>query len=262
MTPTLHSPPRAALLSDVAASTRRVRRWDTPPAWLAPGERARAAGIRDRTARDAWLTARLAAKRLIAARLPDPVTEPRADQLAGIDIRSRDAVGRGSRPRVFIAGREVAVALSIAHVAERVLVAVGPATRPLGVDLTPAAAFAKASSRWWLTAAERAEARLLDPTAAVSHAARLWSVKEAVYKAVLPDRPFDPRLIEVRLPPAATAGCTALGRQWPDLTITTWHSMNHAFALVQAAMVKRADAAVTAPTNDPTITIFTRGDAA
>jgi len=231
MTPTLHSPPPAALLDGVAASTRRVCRWDEPPAWLSADERARAARIRHRTARDAWLTARLAAKRLVAARLTDPVTGPRDEQLGAIDIRSRDAAGRGSRPRVEIAGREAALALSIAHADGRVLVAVGPATRPLGVDLTPAAAFPGASSCWWLTAAERDDVCRVGQATTV---ARLWSVKEAVYKAVLADEPFRPQAIEVRIRAGRITRCTAAGRPVPAAAIRCWQLAGHWLALVQA----------------------------
>jgi phosphopantetheinyl transferase len=228
----LSSPP--ATISGVAASTRRVCRWDTPPEWLAPGERARAAGIRSRPARDAWLTARLAAKRLVAARLADSSAAPAVEELAAIEIRSRDAAGRGCRPRVFHAGREVAVALSIAHQDERVIVAVGPLARPLGVDLTAGGAFARASSRWWLTAAEQADARRLGPAAATGHAARLWSVKEAVYKAVLADEPFQPLAIEVRFRAGQVASCLAAGRSLPVAGIRCWPVAGHWLALVQA----------------------------
>jgi len=233
MTPTLHSPPTAALLDGVTASTRRVRRWDDPPAWLSADEQARATRIRHRTARDAWLTARLAAKRLVAARLTDLVTGPRDEQLGAIDIRSRDAAGRGSRPRVEIAGREAAIALSIAHADGRVLVAVGPFARPLGVDLTPAAAFAGASSCWWLTADERDDVRRVGSAAATT-VARLWSVKEAVYKAVLNAEPFRPQAIEVRIRAGRITRCTAAGRPVPAAAIRCWQLAGHWLAMVQA----------------------------
>jgi len=231
------SPPLTTLRG-VAAGTRRVRRWDMPPAWLAPGEQARAAGIRDPRGRDAWLTARLAAKRLVAARLPDPPAgleaQTRGPRLEAIEIRSRDEAGRGFRPRVEIAGLEAPLALSIAHVRERVLVAVGPADCRLGVDLTPAAAFATASSRWWLTAAERADAGQLEPPAAAAHAAQLWSVKEAVYKAVLSERPFQPLAIEVRFRAGRIVSCRAAGRSLSVAGIRSWPVAGHWLAIVQA----------------------------
>lgn len=230
MSTTVCPPTPVPAWSLVSASMRAVPRWSAPPEWLAPGERARAARIRSRPARDAWLTARLAAKRLIAPRLADFS----AGQFAAIEIQSRDAAGRGSRPRVFHAGREVAVALSIAHDQTRVIVAVGPAGRPLGVDLTPAAAFAEASSRWWLTASERNDAAVLEPAAAVGHAARLWSVKEAVYKAVLADEPFRPLAIEVRFKAGRLVSCRASGRGVPAAGIRSWPVAGHWLALVQA----------------------------
>lgn len=234
MIPTSHASP-VPMIDRVVASTRRVHRWDTPPEWLAPGERSRAARIRRREPRDAWLTARLAAKRLVATHLTAAAAEPGADLLSAIEIQSRDAAGRGSRPRVFIGGREAAVALSIAHVDQRVLVAIGPATRPLGVDLTPASTFLETSSRWWLTAAECEEARGLGPAAAAARAARLWSVKEAVYKAVLATAAFRPLTIEVRIVGERIARCTAAGRPVPAAGIRSWQLAGHWLALVEAA---------------------------
>lgn len=216
----------------IAASTRRVRRWAEPPAWLTPAERHRAAQMRDRDARDAWLTARLAAKRLIASRLPGAHAVAGTSGLEAIDICSRDAAGRGVRPRVFVGGREAAITVSIAHAGERVLVAVDPAAAPLGVDVTPVTAFSRPAARWWLTTAERFDARGLSADAAVAHAAVVWSVKEAVYKACFVDEPFQPQAIEVRVRHGRIERCTAAGRTVPPAAIRTWRLAGHALALV------------------------------
>jgi len=226
--------PTPVCLDGIAASTRRVRRWAEPPEWLAPGERDRATRMRDGEVRDAWLTARLAAKRLVAARLPGWPAERVRPYLAGIEIDSRDARGRGARPRALVGGREVAIALSIAHAGDRVLVAVGPAAAPLGVDLTPATAFVRPACRWWLTTAEHHDARLLSGAAAAEQAARLWSIKEAVYKAVLGAEPFRPRAIEVRFQGGRITSCVAAGRSLPAEAIRTWQLAGHWLALVHA----------------------------
>lgn len=220
--------------SRVAASIRAVRRFANPPPWLSSAERRRADGMRDRSARDAWLTARLAAKRLVAARLPGWPADPPARLLAQLDIRSRDAAGRGVPPRVVVTGGEAAVVVSIAHADLRVLVATAPGADALGVDLTPAVAFARPGSRWWLTAAERADLRLLDPEAAAAQAATLWSVKEAVYKAWLAADPFRPLSIEVRVRHGRVVSCTALGRALPPAAIRTWRMAGHCLAHVHA----------------------------
>jgi len=234
MTSPLHPSAAAAAPGPVSASTLAVRRWQAPPEWLAPAERTRAAAIRGLSQRDAWLTARWAAKRLVAARLPGWDATPDLRRLAAIEIRSRNAAGRGVRPRVLVAGREAAIGVSIAHADERVIVAAGPATAPLGVDLTPIAAFARPASRWWLTAGERLDAAQLDAAAGAAQAAAVWSVKEAVYKAWLAAEPFCPRAIEVRLRGGRIVGCTAGGRTVPPAAIRSWRLAGHAVCLVHA----------------------------
>lgn len=226
--------PVGAPASAVAASIRAVRRFAAPPQWLSPAEHRRADGMRDRGARDAWLTARLAAKRLVAARLPGWPVDPPVRMLALLDIRSRDAAGRGVRPRVVVPDGVAAVAVSIAHADARVLVAAAPARDPLGVDLTPTAAFARPGSLWWLTAGERADLRPLDPGDVAAQAATLWSVKEAVYKAWLADEPFRPRAIEVRVRRGRVVSCAADGRAVPPSAIRTWRMAGHCLALVHA----------------------------
>lgn len=225
------APPPAS----VAASIRGVRRFDFPPPWLSPAERRRAACFRDRAGRDAWLTARLAAKRLVAARLPGWPAEPPAGRLATVEIRSRDEAGRGMRPRVFVGGGEAGIGVSIAHAAARVLVAVAAAADPLGVDLTPTAAFAAAASRWWLTAAERADLETVHPAGAAEQAALVWSVKEAVYKAWLPAEPFRPLAIEVRMCRGRVVACLADGRGVPPTAIRHWRMAAHCLALVHTS---------------------------
>lgn len=226
-TPSTVSAPRA-----VSASTRKVQRWTATPEWLSPSERIRAGGISREASRDAWLTARLAAKRLVAARLADAAIDAARPILSEIEIVSRDPSGRGVRPRAFVAGRDSRMTVSISHSGSRVLVAVGPAAGSLGVDLTPVSAFALPASRWWLTDAEREDARSLDAAAAAAHAAVVWSVKEAVYKARLSDEPFRPRAIEVRLRQERITACVAAGRRVTPSAIRTCWLDNHALALV------------------------------
>lgn len=226
--------PVEAPATAVTASIRAVRRFAAPPPWLSPEERRRADGMRHPAARDAWLTARLVAKRLVAARLPGWPADPPAPLLALVEIRSRDAAGRGVRPQVLAPSGAATVVVSIAHADARVLVAAAPATDSLGVDLTPAAAFAEPGSRWWLTAGERADLRLLDPDAVAARAATLWSVKEAVYKAWLPAEPFRPRAIDVRMRRGRVVWCAAAGRVVPPPAIRTWRMAGHCLALVHA----------------------------
>jgi phosphopantetheinyl transferase len=226
-------PPSAtSAIRAVSASTRKVQRWTATPDWLSPSERIRACEIGRESVRDAWLTARLAAKRLVAARLAYAAVDAAEPILSEIEIVSRNSSGRGVRPRAVIAGRDSTLTVSISHSVNRVLVAVGPAAGALGVDLTPGSAFTPAASRWWLTEGERHDARSLAAAAAAAHAAVVWSVKEAVYKARLSDEPFRPQAIEVRLRHGRITGCAAAGcRVMPSSIRTCWLD-GHALALV------------------------------
>jgi hypothetical protein len=216
----------------VRSATRAVRHHPGLPAWLSRSERSRAAAVRDTAARDAWLSARHVAKRLVAAGLSGWPADPPADRLASIDIRSRDRLGRGIRPQVWVDGRPADCSLSLAHTGRRVFVAAAAGNRPLGVDLTPLGAFERPAACWWLSAAEREDAAPLGPAEAAEHAARIWSVKEAVYKAVLSAEPFAPRAIEVRLHRGLPVQCTAAGRDVPAAAIRLARFAGHVLALV------------------------------
>ncbi len=243
----------------VRSCTQRVRHHPTLPAWLASDERRRAAALRDTATRDAWLSARHVAKRLVAAGLPGWPADPPEQRLAAIEIRSRNHAGRGIRPQVWVDGRPADCSLSLAHTRSRVFVAVATGERPLGVDLTPLAAFDRPAACWWLTAAERQDAATLGPAAAPEHAARTWSVKEAVYKAVLSAEPFAPRAIEVRLHRGQPVQCTAAGRDVPAAAIRLARFAGHVLALVLDTNKGRAAAAGMVPGPVPIAGMLSRG---
>ncbi|HTU26887.1 MAG TPA: hypothetical protein VMF30_15880, partial [Pirellulales bacterium] len=96
---------------------------------MTTGERAEFALLSDPGRRRAWLSGRWAAKQLLlGARRAGTATE--------IEILSRDAEGRGSRPRVSIAGQPVAASLSIAHTGRGAIAALGTNEQTeVGVDL-------------------------------------------------------------------------------------------------------------------------------
>jgi phosphopantetheinyl transferase len=242
----------------VRSSTQRVRHHPALPAWLSRSERRRAAAIRDTAARNAWLSARDVAKRLVAAGLPGWPADPPEGRLATIEIRSRDRLGRGIRPQVWVDGRRADCSLSLAHTVERVFVAVRAGDRPLGVDLTPLIAFDRPAACWWLSAAERRDAATLGPTAA-EHVARIWSVKEAVYKALLSAEPFAPRMIEVRLRRGLPVQCTAAGRDVPVAAIRLARYAGHVLALVLDTNEDREAAAGMVPGPVPTAGMLARG---
>jgi phosphopantetheinyl transferase len=153
-------------------------------AWLTPAERETWSGLTNPQRRQAWLGGRMLAKRMILRHLP-------ALRPAEIEIHSRDSLGRSTRPRVTVCGRLQPWALSIAHSARFVFVALSAAPGlAVGVDVTagpePNAAFRDT----WFSPGER---RWCESPGG----ATLWAIKEAVYKAVNRGEPFAPRRIEV-----------------------------------------------------------------
>lgn len=116
-------------------------------------------------------------------------------QPSSIYIESRDARGRPSRPVAYVNGVPLPITLSLTHSDETVVVGLAlQAGDAIGVDLTPAAPLGAGFQQTWFTAAERAwVAESADPL----RAARLWSAKEAVYKAANQGEPFVPTQVEI-----------------------------------------------------------------
>jgi phosphopantetheinyl transferase len=184
--------------------------------WLSPAERRAWDRFESSDRRATWLGGRILSKRMVIAQLiktPLPSWERAAHAVRGpaletasqtqatspapaeihIESRSGDAA-RGQRPCIFVAGRRLAWALSIAHTSRGVLVALGyqPGIR-LGVDLVCRETDPR-QLYWTFTTAERrwlaAEGRDLGPQ-------QLWACKEALYKACQQGEGFAPGRIEV-----------------------------------------------------------------
>jgi phosphopantetheinyl transferase len=166
---------------------------DGAAAWLSDQERQGWRRIGDGTRRRSWLAGRALVKRLVFATLAP--AESRAIKPQQIEVDSGGAGRPGKRPVVSIDGHRWRRAISITHTAEAVLVAV--AARPevaLGVDLVGDVSFGRGFQRLWFTAAER---RHVAGHRQQQRAARIWAVKEAVFKACNRGEAFRPATINV-----------------------------------------------------------------
>ena len=188
MNATVHT--RYASLSDLPALDALAA-----DRWLSPDERQAWRRMRSAERRATWLAGRIAAKQLLAQCLTDAGDERTIPAAVEFHVESNGG-GRGQRPSVFVAGRPLAWALSIAHTARGVLAAVSAERGvTLGVDLVgqPSPGFARLA--WCFTPAER---RWL--AAGPAHARsieQLWAMKEALYKASQQGEGFAPRQIEM-----------------------------------------------------------------
>jgi phosphopantetheinyl transferase (holo-ACP synthase) len=203
-------------------------------AWLTAGERAELALLADDGRRRQWLAGRLAGKELV-------VRTGRARRLGDVEIRTRDVLGRGNRPRVRVAGQRFAGSLSITHTAGGVLAALETSDHvTVGVDLVDLAdpawtklttADAGGFAQLWFTPLERSWIAA-DP---VRRGATLWAVKEAVYKACQQGHAWSPRDLMVWpskiASPADGFRCFYRGQPIRGLDVRVWQIDSHLAAL-------------------------------
>ncbi len=165
----------------VSASSDAAAAWLSPAEWPDYNRKAP-------QARRSWLLGRVLAKQLVQ-RLLTPEAPPSA-----LSIFSRNGMGRGMRPQVFLRGRPLDCSLSISRAGGVVLVGMG--ARPgvqVGVDLTAPFEPASGFLDLFVTARERAWLET-----GRHNIASFWAVKEAAYKAVNQGGPFEPRCIEAQ----------------------------------------------------------------
>ena len=165
--------------------------------WLNPAERTALASLAGHRRRATWLAGRWCAKQLVHPLVDAGHGENRRAgiRLAEIAIISTDGRGRGHPPAVYVNGAAEPISLSVAHTSRWVAVALDerPGT-PLGVDIVDCASTPRSLATTWFTHAEQ---RWLDRRATEGDVLRIWSAKEACYKAIHSHRPFDPRNFEV-----------------------------------------------------------------
>jgi phosphopantetheinyl transferase len=111
-------------------------------------------------------------------------------------IVTRNGLGRGTQPRLYCQGRLVPWRISLAHTNSQLAMAfsVDRDTR-VGIDVVDDSAAAAMAVRCWSTLREREQ--LLGRTEA--DFAKVWSMKEALYKALNHGEPFRPARYEVSL---------------------------------------------------------------
>lgn len=168
----------------------RAGAWrDAPQTWLSAAEQEELARWRDPARRAEWLAGRWLLKGMILS------TVPSMGSGAEIEVLSRDPRGRGRRPCVLAAGRAVPLHVSLAHAGGTVWAALSTCPHHrVGIDVVPRGSFHDRATGLWFTEAEQCWLRYAcDP----SLAARLWAVKEAVYKAANRGEPFVPACIEI-----------------------------------------------------------------
>ncbi len=229
--------------------TRYARLSELPPdaaaRWLSADERHAYGTLRSPERRTTWLAGRFAAKRLLLEMLAEEGGEPQPVAADEIHIESRSSrFGHGERPLLYFRGRPMSYAISIAHTNRGVVVAANLCAEvALGVDLAPTSTSTRGSLNWTFTAAER---RWLATTHAEQfQAERLWTMKEALYKACQCGEGFAPQNIEVvpGLPPRYPSFDSANLRQ-----LQCWQVDGHIACL---AIVKNVHKALpTNPAND------------
>ena len=201
--------------------------------WLSEGEQRRLAAMGSPASREASALARVALKQLVLGdpgcssgsvpskqnnaqgchcwlvqqcgipprtALPDkPTVAPTPESIQhSLELVSHDALGRGVRPRLLLAGRAIPWSVSVSHTETAVLVAIS--TQPgltLGVDLVAEDLDAARSLKTWFDPCEEELVAAGDP----SEALRLWAIKEAVYKATNQNDSFAPRRVCIRRTP-------------------------------------------------------------
>ncbi len=155
----------------------------TPHSWLNQAE-----WEQGRPDDPAWLVGRWLGKTLVREVLGSEAS------LRDLTILSVDGRGRRNRPRVFLHGGALSVRLSLAHSRRFAYAAVSAEPRlRFGVDIADLEDIGTALPRAWFLPAERAVARTAADTL------RIWTAKEACYKACQTGEAFVPQQCLVRL---------------------------------------------------------------
>jgi phosphopantetheinyl transferase len=158
-----------------------------PASWLSAEELRCYSQFGDKPAALAWLGGRWCAKQLLCSHLG--VTK---SQLSRIHVQTRNGLQQGVRPWVFLDGQLQSTQISLAH-SSRLATAVllGEEVGEIGIDISDPDANHEAVREFWFSDHEVAWCE-----AGVSPQA-IWSLKEAIYKAVNQGEPFRPRGLDI-----------------------------------------------------------------
>jgi phosphopantetheinyl transferase (holo-ACP synthase) len=201
-----------------------------PPAgWLSAEELRYYSQFGDKLAALAWLGGRWCAKQLLCSHLG--VTK---SQRSRIHIQTRNGLQQGVRPWVFLDGQLQSTKLSLAH-SSRIVTAVllREEVGEIGIDLTDPDDNHAAVREFWFSDHEVAWCE-----AGVSPRV-VWSLKEAIYKAVNQGEPFRPRGLDVSrwlsledcLRIERGSGTVACSRQMATIA---WRSIRGSLSIVAA----------------------------
>ena len=161
--------------------------------WLAPGERARAAGMRFTKRRTEYLLRRWVGKQAVAAALVS-ADSPDLATLRRIEVANRAS----GAPYVLVDGQPIGLDVSLTDRAGWAVCVVGQDLTRVGCDLEVVEPRTDGFIRDYLTDAERTyvDAR---PTVAARHEAAnlMWSAKESALKVLRTGLRRDTRSVEV-----------------------------------------------------------------
>ncbi len=174
--------------------------------WLAPGERARLAGLRFAKRRADWRLGRWTAKRAVVARLAAAGPAP---ALTAVEIRAAP----DGAPQVLVDGSPVPLAISLSHRAGLAVCAVAPGGVALGCDLEPVEPRSPTFVADWFTAEERQAVEHAPAAERALLVTLLWCAKESVLKALRTGLRLDTRSVTVDPPPLGPE------RRWRPLTV-------------------------------------------
>jgi 4'-phosphopantetheinyl transferase len=180
--------------------------------WLAPEEVERLAGFRIPKRRTGWRLGRYAAKRLLAARLPEPPA------WSAIVIR---AASDGA-PEAFIADQPVPFTLSISHREGLAFCAVVPGRVALGCDVERIEPRSTLFVQDYLTPDEQRLVREAPESERSLLANLIWSAKESALKALREGLRLDTRSVEVTLGRSAEEEWRPLSVRAGEAVFTGW----------------------------------------
>ena len=181
--------------------------------WLGTDERRELDRLSDCNRRKQWLAGRWASKTLLQRMTG--IAKP-----ANLQILTRDERGRGVRPGIFLNGCELPWTLSISHTESAVLIGLAPRSQySIGVDLAKSSPRSEAFQQMWYTASERHWVTEDSGNRAIVNwrATVIWTLKEAVYKAVHSGESWDPRQIEILPRQSSRFGCCYRGHTMSKL---------------------------------------------
>ena len=157
----------------------------SPQQWLSAAEWARYCELRGGPASRTWLAGRWCAKQAVSELLNE-----QSPAMHMIHIESRDGAEQRIAPRVFVEGRLQSVHLSLTHGRQvAAAMATSDPTRSVGVDVVDLTTEDRHLTEYWFTEREQAWcASGVSPLA-------VWSLKEALYKAVGNGMAFAPQQV-------------------------------------------------------------------